>query len=92
MLAGLGSIQKWKMASSWFVTSHQRRQLFGHKFDCEIACTTEQMTGKERRGLSEERQQQVGHSANKEYCRSLRYQFTKHKGLLVIQRKQTVCF
>jgi len=53
MLAGLGSIQKWKMASSWFVTSHQHRQLFGHKFDYEISCTTEQMIGKERRGLSE---------------------------------------
>lgn len=74
MLAGLGSDQKWKMAASWFVTSHQRRQLFGCTFDCEIACTAEQMIGKERRGLSEGRQGWVGHSTNKEYHRSLRHQ------------------
>lgn len=92
MLAGLGSIQKWKVASSWFVTSHQCRQLLGHKFDCEIACTTEQMIGKERRGLSQGKQQQVGHSKKKEYCRSPRHLFTKHKALLIIQRKQTLCF
>lgn len=57
MLAGLGSIQKRKKAFSWFVTSHQCWQLFGPKFDYEIACTTEQMIRKERRGLSEGRQQ-----------------------------------
>lgn len=57
MLAGLGSIQKWKKAFAWFVTSHQRWQLFGPKFDYEIACTAEQMIGKERKGLREGKQQ-----------------------------------
>lgn len=90
MLASLGSVQKLKKAFSSFVTSHQCWQLFGLKFDYETACTTEQMIGKERRGLSEGIQQWVGHSTNKECCRSLRQQFTKHKGLLVTQKRQTV--